>query len=150
MACSAVWNQSCLSLSSLVLTSPPAHKRSQSSGEPWDSVSVEFHISSISSPLVPSASPPGQLGRKRHMLNTARLLLLRELEQGEAAPRPYCACCISPLVSSACSSWISRILRCHWEQACATSPSDSCTVKIVGETVCLSFIIWSLHVRETD
>lgn len=103
MTCSTVWNQSCLS--SPVLTPPPAHKMSQSSGEPWDSISVEFHISSISYPLLPSPSPSGQLGRKRHLVNAASLLLLRELEQGEAAPRPDLPAAFSlwfPLLVPAC------------------------------------------------
>lgn len=63
-----------------------------------------MHVSSISSSLPPNTSP-GRLGRKKHLLNAARLLLLEEPEQEEAAaPCPAPVCCIFPLVSSAYSS----------------------------------------------
>lgn len=70
-----------------------------------------LHVSSISYPLLSDTSPSGQLGRKRHLLNAARLLLLGEPGQGEAtAPCPDPACCIFPLVSSPCSSVLPEYL----------------------------------------
>lgn len=161
MTCSTVWNQSCLSLS-CANTSSSSQKEPVlwwTPGQHISGISHLFHQLSIASSCL--SWPAGQKEASAKGSKSAAA-------QGAGAGRgsttsrpcllhfPFGFLCLLQCVArtSFCSSWISRTLRCHWEQGCATSQTDWWLIALLhsksvwGDCVCLSFIIWSLHVRD--